>query len=93
MQTSAMMASEPEIRQGYDDPGNNGERASPGGEAQWRGQKAGSSAGMSVEGLTSMARSSLAIQIAQTSHATNFTVALFFLLLPLTDFSIARERQ
>ena len=45
---------------------------------------------MSVEGLTSTARSSLAIRMARISHTWTFTVALLFLLLSLTGFSISR---
>ncbi len=52
-----------------------------------------SSAGMSVEGLASTARSSFAIRIARTSQAVNLTVALFFLLLPSTGSSNSCERK
>ncbi len=58
-----------------------------------RVQKAGSAAGMSMEGFASTARSSLAIRMARTSQAVNLTAAWVFLPLPVVGFSTWRERR
>lgn len=55
--------------------------------------KAGVSGGMSLGRGSWAARSSFAMQMARTSHARTLTVALFFLLLPVTGFSTSRERR
>jgi len=59
----------------------------------WWDYKAGLSAGMSLEGSSWTARSSLAIRMARTSHARTFVLAPLFLPRPVPFFSISRERR
>jgi len=60
---------------------------------EWRDYKAGSLAGISVEGYSWTARSSLAIRIARTSHARTLVLAPLYLPRPFPSPSISRERK